>query len=73
VLHALDLQVGLERVDLPPVRVAPHRDVDQAEQRLEPLDAPRHHDHPGAGPKDRHARARTFDDGLDESGAPCEL
>ena len=45
------LEVGLERRDLPAERVAPHRDVDEAEVVAV------EHDHPGARAEDRPLEA----------------
>ena len=66
-IDALHVQVGLERIHLPPVGVAAHRDVDEVEQRLAALHAPGEHDHAGARAEDRHARRRALPDRLDQT------
>ena len=68
-LDAVDLEIGLERVDLAAVGVPPHGHVDESEQRLAVLDLFGHDDHPRAGAEDRHPRVRALDDRLDERGA----
>src|SRR4051812_41060747 len=57
-VQAGELQVLLERVDLPPEGVAPDRDVETAEGLLTGArfgDPVGQHDHAGAGPVDREA------------------
>src|SRR6266540_4284231 len=44
------LDIRFEGVDLPPVRVAAHGDIDEGQQGLASIDALGHHDHAGAGP-----------------------
>src|SRR3990172_9387623 len=73
VVDALDVQVGLERVDLPAVGVALDRYVHEGKQRLETDHSLGHDDHPGAGAEHRHPGACSLQHGFDESGRGREL
>ena len=73
VVDPVDVHVGLERIDLPPVGVAANRDVHQREQRLA-VDHPlRHHDHPGARAEDRHPVANPLPDRTHEVAGQGQL
>src|SRR3546814_16405950 len=69
----VDLEVGLERVDLAAEGVATHRDVDGAEAALvvaavEDRGAPQ--DHPGAGAQRGHALPEALREGRVEAARP---
>src|SRR5437588_3740369 len=69
-----DLQVGLERVDLPAIGVPGHRDIHQAQQRRLAARGPAgHQDHPGAGPVEAHAEPDPLRNRPVEAGADHQL
>lgn len=68
-VQAVDLDVGLEGVDLPAESVAPNRHIDDAQRLLiHPAiqDGGPQQDHPGAGAEHRQAGGQPFDQRLPE-------
>src|SRR5947209_12404274 len=69
-VHAGDVEVGLEAVDLAAEGVAAHADVDAGERYLVGAaveDVPRQQDHAGARAERRHAVAQPLDDRLPQA------
>src|SRR6266545_2492020 len=72
-LDPVHLDIRLEGVDLPAVRVPAHGDVDERQQRLARFDPLGHHDHAGAGPEHRHPVGGPIADRSHQAGTRGEL
>src|SRR5262245_24427836 len=75
-VESCEVEVGLERVDLPPEGIAPHGDVEPAERLLpgDPaLDPVGEHDHPGTGAEGGHSLADPLAQRLEQLERDREL